>query len=105
VCAADKEFLQDAAVPLSSESHGGEDVGIFASGPMAHLIHGVHEQNYIGRLMMYASCVGNDLGPHCTPETSVTPPNKATTTSESTATMLFVNLFLALAAASFNSIR
>lgn len=51
-------YLQEAAVPASSESHGGEDVGIYARGPMAHLFHGVHEQNYIAHVMAFASCVG-----------------------------------------------
>jgi len=60
-----RTFKQDASVPLGSETHGGEDVAIFAQGPMSHLFHGVHEQNYIARVMMYASCVGRDLGPHC----------------------------------------
>lgn len=36
----DKDYRQDAAVPLSSETHGGEDVAIFARGPMAHLFQG-----------------------------------------------------------------
>jgi alkaline phosphatase len=62
----DPTFQQDAAIPIGSETHGGEDVGIFARGPMSHLFHSVHEQNYIARLMMYASCVGGSLGPHCT---------------------------------------
>ena len=35
-----KNYLQDAAVPLPSETHGGEDVAIFARGPMAHLFIG-----------------------------------------------------------------
>ena len=52
-------FQQQSIVPLSSETHGGEDVVIFARGPMAHLFHGVHEQNYIAHVMGYASCVGD----------------------------------------------
>jgi len=55
---ASPTFKQDAAVPLGSETHGGEDVAIFAHGPMSYLFHGVHEQNYIAHVMMYASCVG-----------------------------------------------
>ncbi|KFZ57097.1 Intestinal-type alkaline phosphatase, partial [Podiceps cristatus] len=39
-------YLQQAAVPLESETHGGEDVAILAKGPMAHLFHGVQEQTY-----------------------------------------------------------
>lgn len=58
------QFLQQTAVPLRSETHGGEDVAILARGPMAHLFHGVHEQNYIAYAMRYAACVGDDLR-HC----------------------------------------
>ena len=49
---------------MKSETHGGEDVGIYAIGPMAHLFHGIHEQNYIAHVMGYASCVGDNRG-HC----------------------------------------
>jgi alkaline phosphatase len=40
-------YRQEATVPLRSETHGGEDVAIFAGGPRAALFHGVQEQNYI----------------------------------------------------------
>jgi hypothetical protein len=30
------------------ETHGGDDVGIWAAGPMAHLFHGTHQQTHIG---------------------------------------------------------
>ncbi|XP_038603370.1 intestinal-type alkaline phosphatase [Tachyglossus aculeatus] len=50
-------YLQQAAVPLSSETHGGEDVAIFARGPQAHLFHGVQEQNYVAHVMAFASCL------------------------------------------------
>ncbi|KAK6634580.1 hypothetical protein RUM43_011981 [Polyplax serrata] len=39
-------------------SHGGEDVGVFALGPKAHLLVGVYEQNYIGTVISYAACMG-----------------------------------------------
>ncbi|KAK9401480.1 intestinal-type alkaline phosphatase [Crotalus adamanteus] len=48
-------YHQQAAVPLVSETHGGEDVAIMAKGPMAHLFHGVQEQSYIAHVMAYAS--------------------------------------------------
>ncbi|KAL7991124.1 hypothetical protein Chor_014554, partial [Crotalus horridus] len=48
-------YHQQAAVPLASETHGGEDVAIMAKGPMAHLFHGVQEQSYIAHVMAYAS--------------------------------------------------
>ncbi|KAL6070288.1 hypothetical protein STEG23_008542 [Scotinomys teguina] len=53
----DPKYQQQAAVPLSSETHGGEDVAIFARGPQAHLVHGVQEQNYIAHVMAFAGCL------------------------------------------------
>ncbi|NWH55965.1 PPBI phosphatase, partial [Geococcyx californianus] len=50
-------YKQQAAVPLSSETHGGEDVAILAKGPMAHLFHGVQEQTYVAHVMAYAACL------------------------------------------------
>ena len=50
--------MMPAAVPLKKETHGGEDVPIYARGPMSHLFHATHEQNYIAHVMTYASCVG-----------------------------------------------
>ncbi|XP_053378461.1 LOW QUALITY PROTEIN: alkaline phosphatase-like [Mercenaria mercenaria] len=55
---SDKDYRIQSGVKLKSETHGGEDVAIYAQGPMAHLFHGVHEQNYIAHVMAYASCVG-----------------------------------------------
>ena len=46
------------------ESHGGDDVPIYAYGPMSHLFTGVHEMNYIAHAMAYASCVGSNQK-HC----------------------------------------
>ena len=48
-------------MPLSSETHGGDDVGIYAYGPQAHLFQGVYEQNYIAHVMGYAACIGPGL--------------------------------------------
>uniref|UniRef100_A0A8C8A3D8 Alkaline phosphatase n=1 Tax=Oryzias sinensis TaxID=183150 RepID=A0A8C8A3D8_9TELE len=53
----DDEYKQQAAVPLEAETHGGEDVAIYAKGPMAHLFHGVKEQNYVAHVMAYAACL------------------------------------------------
>ena len=50
----DINFLQEAVVPLSSETHGGEDVGIWATGPYAHYIRGSMEQNWIFHVMAKA---------------------------------------------------
>ena len=54
-------FRFPATVPLSSETHGGDDVGIWAAGPWAHLFQGTVEQNVIPHIMAYASCIGNGL--------------------------------------------
>lgn len=52
-------------LPLDSETHGGDDVAIFALGPHAHLFTGVMEENVIPHIMAYSACVGdysnNDL--------------------------------------------
>ncbi|CAH2248105.1 alkaline phosphatase [Pelobates cultripes] len=50
-------YRQQAAIPLVSETHGGEDVAIMAKGPFAHLFHGFHEQSYIAHVMAYAGCL------------------------------------------------
>jgi len=41
------DYLQEALVPMGSESHGGEDVGIWARGPGSSAIRGTVEQNAI----------------------------------------------------------
>jgi alkaline phosphatase len=43
----DPNYLQEATVPLKSETHGGEDVAIFAHGPGASAFHGEIEENTI----------------------------------------------------------
>ncbi|XP_040890826.1 alkaline phosphatase, tissue-nonspecific isozyme [Toxotes jaculatrix] len=58
-------YQAQSAVPLNMETHGGEDVAVFAKGPLAHLFHGVHEQNYIPHAMAYAACIGQNRE-HCT---------------------------------------
>ena len=47
-------YLQESAVPMGSETHAGEDVAIYAGGPLAHLFHGVQEQNVIAHVIMEA---------------------------------------------------
>jgi alkaline phosphatase len=44
-------FRQQALIPMGSETHGGEDVAIFAGGPGANLFSGVMEQNEIYHVM------------------------------------------------------
>ncbi|XP_035236739.1 alkaline phosphatase, tissue-nonspecific isozyme [Anguilla anguilla] len=57
-------YQAQSAVPLRMETHGGEDVAVFSKGPMAHLLHGVKEQNYIPHVMAYAACIGQNTR-HC----------------------------------------
>lgn len=45
--AIDPAFRQPSLVPSAYETHGGQDVTIYASGPHAYLFTGVVEQNYI----------------------------------------------------------
>ncbi len=40
-------YLQEATLPLASETHGGEDVPVYAGGPSAALFHGSREQSFI----------------------------------------------------------
>lgn len=48
-------YHQEVLVPLSGESHGGEDVGVWARGPGAHLVSGTNEQNYLFHVMARSS--------------------------------------------------
>lgn len=51
------EYRQDAGVPLKDETHGGEDVALFAKGPHSYLFAGVLEQSTIPHIIAYAACV------------------------------------------------
>ena len=44
-------FMQEALVPGNSETHGGDDVGIWASGPGSQAVRGSLEQNVIFHLL------------------------------------------------------
>lgn len=48
------DFQQQALVPTSSETHGGQDVTIYADGPQAYLFSGVVEQNYVFHVIVDA---------------------------------------------------
>ncbi|XP_014242299.1 alkaline phosphatase [Cimex lectularius] len=47
------------------ETHSGEDVPVYASGPWAHLLTGSFEQTLIPTVMAYASCIGDFAGENC----------------------------------------
>jgi len=46
------DYMQEALVPAKSESHGGEDVGIWARGPGSTAFRGTLEQNAIYHLIV-----------------------------------------------------
>ncbi len=52
--ALDPDHIQQALVPTSSETHGGEDVPLYAQGPWAHLVGGVMEQNLVFDIIEHA---------------------------------------------------
>ncbi|NNU16570.1 alkaline phosphatase [Parvularcula sp. ZS-1/3] len=49
--ALDPDYKQQALIPHFSETHGGQDVAIYAVGPKAHYLTGVHEQSFIYYVM------------------------------------------------------
>ncbi|MGG7566539.1 alkaline phosphatase [Rhodovulum sp. DZ06] len=53
--ATDPDYLQQALLPMRSETHSPVDVAIYANGPWAHLVDGTVEQNYIFHVMMHAA--------------------------------------------------
>ncbi|XP_067051461.1 alkaline phosphatase-like isoform X3 [Acropora muricata] len=61
----DKNHRQQAAVWLGSETHAGDDVGIYADGPGAYLFHGVVEQQYIFHVMDHALCLRDSKQGSC----------------------------------------
>ena len=40
-------------------SHGGDDVAIYAQGPMSHLFHKTHEQTYVAYVIANSACIGD----------------------------------------------
>lgn len=53
------DYLQETIVPLEAAAHAGEDVPVYATGPWAHLVHGVMEQNIIYHIMEKALGLSN----------------------------------------------
>ena len=49
-----KDYRQQVAVPMGSETHAGEDVPLYANGPGADAVRGVMEQNEIHDVMVKA---------------------------------------------------
>lgn len=40
ICEGDPDTLQDAAIPRDGDTHAGEDIPIYARGPMSYLFQG-----------------------------------------------------------------
>ena len=49
------DYMQEALVPLGSETHGGDDVGIWARGPGSTAFRGTLEQNVIYHVIVQAT--------------------------------------------------
>lgn len=49
------DYLQEATVPLGADTHGGEDVGVWARGPGAEAVRGTLEQHVLFHLMVQAT--------------------------------------------------
>ncbi len=49
------DYLQESMIPLSNETHGGDDVGIWARGPGASAVRGTIEQNAIFHILLQAT--------------------------------------------------
>jgi alkaline phosphatase len=57
----DPDYLQEATLPAASETHGGDDVGVWADGPGADAVHGSIEQNEIFHLLLQAQPAMREL--------------------------------------------
>ncbi|XP_017090792.2 alkaline phosphatase [Drosophila bipectinata] len=55
------DFIAPSYIPAKIGVHAGDDVGIFATGPQAHLFTGVMQQSTIPHLMAYAACIGDGI--------------------------------------------
>tara|TARA_R110000772_G_scaffold77020_9_gene165910 strand:- start:5595 stop:7478 length:1884 start_codon:yes stop_codon:yes gene_type:complete len=61
-------YHQEALVPFSSETHSGEDVGVYASGPAALLVNGTNEQSMLYHIMDFAADLTNKANAAQSPE-------------------------------------
>ncbi|GAB3336882.1 alkaline phosphatase [Marilutibacter aestuarii] len=51
----DPDYMQEALVPSKDETHGGDDVGLWARGPGSEAVRGSVEQNAIFHVMLQAT--------------------------------------------------
>jgi alkaline phosphatase len=52
--ATDADYLQQALIPMGSETHSGVDVGLWATGPWSHLFGGTMDQEMVFHVMNHA---------------------------------------------------
>ncbi len=65
----DPEFRHPTGAYNDDVTHGGEDVPIYATGPMSHLFHRVHDQTYVPNVIAFAACMNKFQNePHCQEE-------------------------------------
>jgi alkaline phosphatase len=55
VDSTDPNYMQESTVPLASETHGGEDVGVWASGPGSDAVRGTLEQHVLFHVIVQAT--------------------------------------------------
>lgn len=48
------DYKQQALIPTSYAFHGGDDVGVYATGPMSHIFHTTIENTMIAHAMKLA---------------------------------------------------
>nr|CDS27091.2 alkaline phosphatase [Hymenolepis microstoma] len=67
----DKEFRQQALVPFYSSTHGGEDIGVYATGLFSQLFHSTVDNTFIAQSMKYAMCLTPfETESHCSNESA-----------------------------------
>lgn len=91
IISGDLDYAYPSLVPLDSETHGGEDVAVFAVGPWQHLFTASYEQNLVPHLMAYAMCISEDKHENCGRTTSA-----GTKHQSSTTVLLSVSVILGL---------
>uniref|UniRef100_A0A023EU01 Alkaline phosphatase n=1 Tax=Aedes albopictus TaxID=7160 RepID=A0A023EU01_AEDAL len=92
------DYRHLSAFYIGDETHGGEDVAVFATGPGSSLVRGTFEQNYIAYVMSYAGCMGpaKRFNAECFSKARV--PSGATDTVRSASSQLLISIvFLAVA--------
>nr|CDS27094.1 alkaline phosphatase [Hymenolepis microstoma] len=65
------DFKLPAFIPLNSSTHGGEDVGVYATGLFSQLFHSTVDNTFIAQSMKYAMCLTPfETESHCSNESA-----------------------------------